>query len=231
MKRFNERIILVFVFITIICFETNSQSIVNVKILPENPTNQDTVELYSGVFFTFGAPGSCPFFSGCTIIMEDSCVLLNLFFDISGPWPQFGCASCDTTKISKLESGNYLMCINVNTIFYSDTNFLEDTDTLEFTVINSNDVYESEVDNKLVIYPNPAREYVVFEFEVHLALGDTKFEDGNILITDVFGRNVNELPIKSGKTVWDCREVENGVYFYILEIEGERISGKVVINK
>ncbi len=225
MKKFNEKVILVFVLIVIICFETNSQSIVNIKILPENPTNQDTVVLYSGVFFTFGAPSSCPPLSGCTIIKEDSCVLLNLFFDISGPWPQFGCASCDTTKIGKLEAGNYLICINVNTIFESDTNFLEDTDSLEFTVINSNDVYESEIINKIVIYPNPAKEYVEFDFKI------SKLKVGSeIRIMDVFGQDVARLPIKSEKTTWDCRNTEQGIYLYKIEINGRSITGKIVIN-
>ena len=225
MKKFNEKVILVFVLIVIICFETNSQSIVNIKILPENPANQDTVELYSGVFFTFGAPSSCPPLSGCTIINEDSYLLLNLFFDISGPWFQFGCASCDTTEIGKLDAGNYLMRINVNTILDSDTNFLEDTDSLEFTVINSNDVYESEIINKIVIYPNPAKEYVEFDFKI------SKLKVGSeIRIMDVFGQDVARLPIKSEKTTWNCWNTEQGIYLYKIEINGQSITGKIVLK-
>ncbi len=230
MKKLNNKILWLVVFIAIFRFVTNSQSIVNIEIMPQNPTNQDTVELYSGVFFPFGTPGSCPPLSGFTLKNEDSFLLINLFFDISGVWFQFLCTSVDTTEIGKLATGNYLMGIIVNTIFESDTNFLEDTDTLEFTVINSNDVYDSEVGNSLLIYPNPAKEYLVFEFEAHLALGETKFEE-IFQITDIFGRKVAELPLKSEKTVWDCREVKDGIYFYALEIEGKRYAGKVVIRK
>lgn len=226
MKKFNQKIILVFVFIVIICFETNSQSIVNVKILPENPTNQDTVELYSGVFFTFGAPSSCPPLSGCIIIKEDSFVLLNLFFDISGPWPQFGCASCDTSKIGKLDAGNYLMCIIVNTIFESDTNFLEDADTLEFTVINSNVIYESEMVNEVVIYPNPAKDYVVFNLTPPCP---PQGGSCNVIkVNNIVGKEVAKLPVKGERTVWDCREVENGIYFYRVGINSKWYSGKLV---
>lgn len=80
------------------------------------------------------------------------------------------------------------------------------------------------------VYPNPAGEYVVFEFGVR----SSKFEVGEtnkIVFIDVFGQRVAELQIKSEKTVWDCREVMAGVYFYFVELEGKRYSGKVVISK
>ena len=51
-----------------------------------------------------------------------------------------------------------------------------------------------------------------------------------LVVVDVFGQEVVRLPVKSEKTVWDCRGVRNGIYFYKVEIEGEVVSGKIVIQ-
>jgi hypothetical protein len=223
---FIKKILLLLIMLPI-ASNIQSQTICITNIEPLNPISSDKIKIINAIMFVFGAGETCPSILGYSLAINETVLQLNLYYDISGYWPQLGCTSIDTTEIGKLDAGNYLMYINLNTIFYSDTNFIEDTDTLVFTVINSNDVYESEVDNKLVIYPNPAGKYMVFEFE----LQGSKCEFGNIQITDIFGRKVVELPLKSEKTVWDCREIENGVYFYISKIEGEKYSGKVVINK
>ncbi|NOX48353.1 MAG: hypothetical protein GXO89_15390, partial [Chlorobi bacterium] len=48
---------------------------------------------------------------------------------------------------------------------------------------------------------------------------------------DVFGQQVSELTVTSEKTVWHTDEVENGVYFYWIEVDGEVLSGKVLLQK
>ena len=85
---------------------------------------------------------------------------------------------------------------------------------------------EQEIqDFYIKVYPNPAREYVVFESKkVPVPF------NGKITITDVFGKEVKTLKLKAKKTVWDTREVQNGVYFYNVEINGEILSGKVVVQ-
>ncbi len=56
--------------------------------------------------------------------------------------------------------------------------------------------------------------------------GKTIFIETTVIIVDVFGHEVKRLPVKAEKTVWDCREVKNGIYFYRMEIDG-----KVVVQK
>lgn len=75
----------------------------------------------------------------------------------------------------------------------------------------------------LKAYPNPAKEYVVFESHETIS--------GLIAITDIYGRPVVEIPVKSCKTVWDIRTVKPGVYLYHL-INGTHLaSGKLMIIK
>ena len=59
----------------------------------------------------------------------------------------------------------------------------------------------------------------------------TTKEGAVVAIVDVFGQRVAQLPIATEKTIWQTDEVENGIYFYRVEIEGDVLSGKVVIQK
>ena len=84
---------------------------------------------------------------------------------------------------------------------------------------------------EILVYPNPTKDYVIFEIK------GSKIK-GSILIKDIFGQQIAELSIKNhhliisnSKTVWDCRKIQNGVYFYQLEVDGIVRSGKVVISK
>ncbi len=99
---------------------------------------------------------------------------------------------------------------------------IEDTST---NVINQN-IGKSG----LKVYPNPAKDYVVFEFEVRGSMFEVR-ETREIRIMDVFGRKVLRKQIIEEKTVFDLRGMRNGIYFYNLEVEGMVYSGKVVIQK
>jgi hypothetical protein len=81
--------------------------------------------------------------------------------------------------------------------------------------------------NTLMVYPNPANEYV--EFELTSPIIPPQGGSCTVIkISDVLGEEVAKLPFINEKTIWDCREVENGIYFYIVEIDGKRFAGKVV---
>jgi len=74
----------------------------------------------------------------------------------------------------------------------------------------------------LKVYPNPAKDYVVFEFDVK--------EETEIKIYDAFGREVSCLPVMQKKTVWITKNMRSGLYYYKTEINGKALSGKVVIR-
>ena len=56
-------------------------------------------------------------------------------------------------------------------------------------------------------------------------------EKTEVIILNLFGQVVAQLPLTGQQTVWDTGKVKNGLYFYKTEIEGKQYSGKVVVQK
>lgn len=91
----------------------------------------------------------------------------------------------------------------------------------------------------IIVYPNPAKNYVVFELGIssinseilHLGmnLGEDRINLPAIIITNTFGQEVTKLKVKTEKTVWDTSPFRRGVYFYRLELCGKVISGKLTL--
>ena len=69
----------------------------------------------------------------------------------------------------------------------------------------------------------------------------TRAEERTVVIVNIFGQTITRLPVKKEKTnppsvslwrtLWDTRQIKNGIYFYKVEIKGEVLSGKVVVQK
>ncbi len=82
---------------------------------------------------------------------------------------------------------------------------------------------------ELKAYPNPAKEYVTFEYHYP--------EDAvgvQIVIIDITGKKVQqfELVNPQGKLLWDTREIGQGSYFYTLRSkDGKLKTGKISIIK
>jgi hypothetical protein len=81
------------------------------------------------------------------------------------------------------------------------------------------------------IYPNPARDYVVFEFKDKRQKTKDKNGEKTILISNIFGQLVATLQVKSKKTIWDTRKIKAGMYFYRVNIEGMLYCGKVIVRR
>jgi len=81
---------------------------------------------------------------------------------------------------------------------------------------------------EIVVEPNPAKEWVGFNYSLH----DDNSES-IINISDISGKLVAVLPItgKQGQKIWDTRKIKSGVYFYTLNVSGFNKSGKIVISK
>jgi hypothetical protein len=100
-------------------------------------------------------------------------------------------------------------------------------------------VQETTLNQQLKAYPNPASNYVIFEFPtIHTAssVALAEVESGEkphpmLTITNTLGQQVAQLEIKDTKTVWDTRQVYSGVYFYRVVIENTTYSGKTVIQR
>lgn len=81
--------------------------------------------------------------------------------------------------------------------------------------------------DNIKVYPNPARDYVVFKIQ------DLKItnQDSEIVIVDVFSKEIARQPLKPDETVWDTRNVTNGIYFYSIEVNNKLFIGKVLVQK
>jgi hypothetical protein len=78
-------------------------------------------------------------------------------------------------------------------------------------------------------YPNPATDYVNFDYEL-----PEYIKKATVTITSITGKVVKEFDIESteGQILWDTRQVENGIYFYALKQGTTTLaSGKVSILK
>ena len=78
----------------------------------------------------------------------------------------------------------------------------------------------------LTAYPNPACDYVCFEFNAQ-----QKAEAGIKIFNNMGAQIRNPVLYSSdGKYIWDTRQVQPGVYFYTWFANGFTGSGKIVIN-
>ena len=79
---------------------------------------------------------------------------------------------------------------------------------------------------QLKVYPNPAKDYVVFENTAWL----TSFQHPDyIRITDILSQTIEIIEIKGEKTIWDINQIKPGIYFY--KTEDGNFMGKLVISR
>ncbi|OYT17833.1 MAG: hypothetical protein B7C24_00820 [Bacteroidetes bacterium 4572_77] len=76
---------------------------------------------------------------------------------------------------------------------------------------------------ELNIYPNPACNFIVFEWPQNT-------EKVMIKIYDVYGKIVKELRSNTDKVQWDFPEINSGVYFYTTEIQGLSYIGRFLVK-
>ncbi|MCD4729737.1 MAG: T9SS type A sorting domain-containing protein [Bacteroidales bacterium] len=106
-------------------------------------------------------------------------------------------------------------------------------DSMDITFDNFNTgISNSEISKLLEVncYPNPAKNFVFFEFSV-LSSEFWVRENNQIRVNNSFGQQVALLPVKSNKTVWDTRNIQPGLYFYSLKSGDSVLAGKLIISK
>jgi hypothetical protein len=135
---------------------------------------------------------------------------------------------------SVVKKGDYNYVIAAETNYKSGNDDIQcdihangdyDAWVFEIDTLDTTDVIETlNINNAMRVYPNPAKEYVVFECKGLQAKQQKQF---SIQIVTVLGQVIETLEIKGDKTVWVTEGVMQGVYLY--KIEGGGYFGKVVV--
>jgi hypothetical protein len=83
------------------------------------------------------------------------------------------------------------------------------------------------ITGEVKVYPNPAKEYVSFEYA-----GREFNNQLNIEIFNSYGEKLENLVFyeSAEQIIWDCRNTRPGIYFYIFTTNGYVKTGKIIIN-
>lgn len=80
----------------------------------------------------------------------------------------------------------------------------------------------------LKVYPNPAQDFVAFDYEFA-----ENFSDVHIEVTDINGKTIEKMYCKDAKNqvVWNTQNISSGVYLYACKQGKEKLAiGKIVIQ-
>jgi hypothetical protein len=107
---------------------------------------------------------------------------------------------------------------------------LTDVDIWVFEISDTTvQINEHAVQQEIInAYPNPAKDYVCFEYT-----GKQQLHSSQLTICNGQGAELNNPVIynSGSKIVWDTRDVKPGVYFYTFIINGSGTTSKLVITK
>ena len=94
----------------------------------------------------------------------------------------------------------------------------------------TNIIGKPAMEDRIKVYPNPARDYVVFELDIQGLNIKTLDNKGELKIKNVFGQEVSKISFNSETTIWDIKGIKSGIYFYSTFINKKNISGKIIIE-
>ncbi len=112
--------------------------------------------------------------------------------------------------------------------FYAD---MPDVWVLEVKDTTSTVGINWAVDNKLAVYPNPAKDYVEFVFKDVDDVFEFDQEIKEIQIYNLYSEEVANLLTDQNRIVWDSKYVKSGIYYYTIKISRTIYKGKIIISK
>ncbi len=110
----------------------------------------------------------------------------------------------------------------------------QDEDYLVFEIgsLDTTGVEENEYAKDMVkVYPNPAKDYIIFETGRCPSATLKGGEPVRVIVMDVFGQELAKIKVASEKTVFDLRQLRNGIYLFQVDVEGLIYSGKIMIQR
>lgn len=80
----------------------------------------------------------------------------------------------------------------------------------------------------VIVFPNPAKNKVYFEFEVQSSRFEVEFSITNMLGKEIMRKT--ETVNNSSSIYWDSKHLPDGIYYYTFNVDGFQKSGKIVIQ-
>ncbi len=184
----------------------------SMKIIPENPTENDDVKAI--IYATFPS-GDC-ILTNHSLDIQGSDVVLNLHYTVGAA--TYICHSTDTVSIGMLTAGDYELEAN---LFSGEVQLLYDTDTILFSIESKLGVTGISDESLISVYPNP-------------------FEDKLTITTNTLIETMELFSISGQKTASgnccgnepgeiDLSGLEDGIYFLVLtDARGNSYSKKII---
>lgn len=200
----NQTIVIFFILILLFSFSVKSQTsrIDSLKIIPVNPTPNDTVKV---VCFSKFSSGFCS-------LSSDSMNVTGLTFQVyashnTGTLAVI-CYSIDTFIVGKLDSGFYQLIYHL-----SDFITPVDTDTVAFIVQEPLSLQFKNRVEKFELFPNPTNSSHTIIFK------SLREEEIQINLFNLFGRNIQnvyrgKLSVGLNTIVIDISDLNPALYFY-----------------
>ena len=197
----------------IIIPDSNKGTIDSLKIIPSNPTTNDSIKI---IGFTVFPVGDC-FLKNYYLNINDKKIVINATH-FEGGWTVM-CNSIDTITIGKLDTGAYTLYYELSV----DTNLaIFDTDTLFFVVQNPADVFDLSYEtSQIKVYPNPANKNIRIEIAKGIVVKTIKLHDLNGKLIKTF---------LSTNTLLNISGIAKGQYMLSIETNNKIIREKIIIN-
>ncbi len=185
----------------------------SIYIIPEYPTQLDTVKLVSRSIFGYNP---C-YLDSISLNVDNYEINLSAYYKLGlGTGP---CMSIDTTVIGKLSSGNYILFFHKhNDLPVGGEVF---THILEFTVLSETYLMEQENKREINIYPNPAKEIIRIELVKDKTINTIK-------LFSIDGKLVKTYP--KSNSLLDISDIPKGQYLLFIRFNnGSVIKQKIII--
>ncbi|MCF8218229.1 MAG: T9SS type A sorting domain-containing protein [Bacteroidales bacterium] len=188
----------------------------SLKILEDNPTNQDSIHLISSATF----PNSdCNMTDFSSNINNDS--ISAFAYHTAGALPAF-CNTVDTINLGVLKAGSYHLFYHLLDSATKDT---FDIDTLNFTIQNISGVDNYSKSTQVKIYPNPANETIT------LNLKKLPSKEYTIALYSGTGKKIRNFTTHKNIVAINTSNLREGIYLVRLtDRNGNQQTHKVIIT-
>lgn len=208
-----KQLLLAFATLILISNETFSQQ--DLKLTQLNHSC-DTMVVRAWVWFSFGAPNSCPQLTNFQRINNADTMELKLYYNVSGSWAMQGCETADTITAILLANQKVLKGVAYS-IFDNDTTV---SSKKQIQVCGPTGIKTFSNATLPSIFPHP--------FSTQLTIQFASNEQTSIFIYDSLGQLILHQTFTNTTTI-NTESLANGIYFYELRSnKGTITSGKVL---